>query len=182
MKYKSRNGLIELLRFVFTMYVVVCHMYSVFDIKMRYPVNGWFALEFFFVLSGYLLMASCAKAVRCEVSLREVWKPCSNLIYSKATGMFPVWLVSWCIYFVFFMWSKNIGMAKLVNTAIQALPFLFMLSGLGLSEIFSIPYSWYIPTMLLAFTLLLPVILVYPKTFIYCIAPLIIWENYPSTC
>lgn len=56
---KKRNGLIELFRFIFAMNVVKGHGY--FPIELHYFGPARISVEFFFILSGYLLMRSIAK-------------------------------------------------------------------------------------------------------------------------
>jgi len=60
LKHKSqRNGLIELYRFLFALWVVWYHSY--FILKNQYFNHGYIAVEFFFILSGFYLLKSIEK-------------------------------------------------------------------------------------------------------------------------
>ena len=55
---KKRNGKIDLLRFLFAVIVLIYHSrYVVGDEKSLF-LGGSFAVEFFFLVSGYLMMAN----------------------------------------------------------------------------------------------------------------------------
>lgn len=57
----KRNSLLELYRFLFAMWVVYYHGY--FVIVNRYFNNGYIAVEFFFILSGFFLIKSINKYI-----------------------------------------------------------------------------------------------------------------------
>lgn len=58
-KKPSRNGLIELYRFLFALWVVYYHGFFVF--KNQYFNHGYISVEFFFILSGFYLMGGIKK-------------------------------------------------------------------------------------------------------------------------
>lgn len=55
----SRNGLLELYRFLFSMWVVYYHGFFVF--KNQWFSHGYIAVEFFFILSGFYFIKSMNK-------------------------------------------------------------------------------------------------------------------------
>ena len=58
-KQTRRNGLIELYRFLFAMWVVWYHGFFAF--KNQFFNNGYIAVEFFFILSGFYIIKSIDK-------------------------------------------------------------------------------------------------------------------------
>jgi len=58
---KNKNSLIELMRFLFALWVLYYHSYVPFKSNMF--SDGFLAVEFFFVLSGFYLVRSIDKYV-----------------------------------------------------------------------------------------------------------------------
>ncbi len=58
-KQTTRNGLIELYRFLFAMWVVWYHGFFAF--KNQFFNHGYIAVEFFFILSGFYIIKSIDK-------------------------------------------------------------------------------------------------------------------------
>lgn len=58
----QRNGIIELLRFVFAVTVVMVHTHGLRPESANYPFcGGYIAVEFFLILSGYYTALRFAK-------------------------------------------------------------------------------------------------------------------------
>ena len=75
-----KNNEVELLRFLFASLVVLRHTRVVWSNEPSYPyfVKAAFAVEFFFLLSGYLMMASVEK--------RNMKYPAISRIGSETVG------------------------------------------------------------------------------------------------
>ena len=58
-KTNSRNSLLELYRFLFSIWVVWYHGFFVF--KNQFFNHGYIAVEFFFILSGFYILKSIEK-------------------------------------------------------------------------------------------------------------------------
>lgn len=59
-----RNGEIDFLRFLFSLIILLRHSSNIVG-KEWYPfLGGAFAVEFFFIVSGYLMMASIQKCLQ----------------------------------------------------------------------------------------------------------------------
>ena len=128
-KKDKRNSLIELYRFFFALVVVKSH--SLFPYNGKYFGPGGIAVEFFFIVSGYLFMRSLKKWQDMPLwkglpkMLLSKIKPIaiplglglvSNLLYIWTVGEKGFWgylwyvrvmLVCFAVYFVLARWIKN---------------------------------------------------------------------------
>lgn len=172
---KQRNGMIDMLRVVFTLYVIIAHMKSAYGIDYPYPVNGWYSVEFFFVLSGCLLAASCARAER-----NGNRGPLGGytILWRRIGSMYPIWVTGLLCYIVIYLLQNKLPLTSLPGVVADSYPAFLMLSSLGLPSEVTIPYSWYIPTMLLAMAMLLLWMTRDLKWFNRCAAPLIALSGY----
>ena len=128
-KRDKRNSLIELYRFFFALVVVKSH--TLFPYDGPYIGPGGIAVEFFFIVSGYLFMRSLEKWK--DLPLKESWpkmlvakiKPIaiplaigllSNLVYQGTVGDKSIWgylwyvramLVAFTVYLVLSHFIKN---------------------------------------------------------------------------
>ena len=80
---KKRNSLIELYRFFFAMNVVKYHGY--FPYQGRYISPGHVSVEFFFVLSGFLLRRSIDKYLNLPY-----WKGLLIMLKNTCSSVFYV--------------------------------------------------------------------------------------------
>ena len=76
-KHNSRNGLLELYRFVFALWVMYHHGFFFWP-KSTYFFNGYIAVEFFFILSGFFMI----KAFEKEKD-NSFWKGLWNITWNK---------------------------------------------------------------------------------------------------
>ena len=165
----KRVGEVEFFRFVFAVAIAFFHSSNLLGTRPIFK-NGASAVEFFFLVSGYLLMASVEK-------LRE--KPIDNL--GRETVGFvlgrikPIYLdvvIGYVLGFTFrcistapsagSMWSlfrKSVFEVLLVQRA-----------GLGSNKINAA--IWYVQSMLLCFCILYPLIRKFPRMMKQVILPL----------
>ena len=169
-KNKQRNGTIDLLRLYFTIAVVMAHMISLFfqENSMRMPLrNGHISVEFFFVVSGYLMSTACNKK-RSE-SGQSTGYATYLFFRHKMQTLYPIWLLACFISLLLYFTNHRFSIAEIWKT----LPAFLMISNLGFLDAHNIPWGWYIPTMLLAMAILFPLGYRFRSTFFYWMAPLI---------
>lgn len=112
-KKQGRNGLLELYRFLFALWVVYYHGF--FITKGAYFNHGYISVEFFFILSGFFLISSFKKldAIPTHTALfKLIWSRIKSLgVAFPISLIFVVWymFLDGEISFFGYMWYISIG-------------------------------------------------------------------------
>lgn len=164
---KKYNGLIDILKFIFSGLIVFSHgIFLANDGEKLIFGYGLIGVEFFFVVSGYLLMNTIYSN---RPSLKEY-------IIKRLKGLYAYFIVSFifCFFSWLFLLIYNDHPEKWVLfTYILKAPFeLFFMSSSGISTAGINGTWWYISAMLFAEWLLYPVIRYKEKLYLYYLAPL----------
>lgn len=170
----NRNGTIEIMRFVFSVIIIFFHLNNrlpvVYFEHFTFFRHGKIGVEFFFLVSGYLL----AKAAHRQYSSENLAGSTAGFIYKKFMGIFPYHLIVFfadlIIFYVMGTWK---GIIQALEDFVSILPGLFFLqkSGIKCTEINTI--EWYIPAMLIAMTVLYPLVLKFKNSFTKIACPII---------
>lgn len=181
---KQRNGKIELMRFVFSLCILCFHVGETLWNGQLVVAEGvsFFALgtagvEFFFVVSGFLLAQSLFSQLEKE-KLGNILPP-DNLgdatlqfLWRKLKSVLPYfWLFSGATI-VFLCISRTDELPWLI---IDRLPGLFLLGRTGIMGDTStfLGADWYLSSMFLSMAILYPLCRRYGKTFSRLAAPLV---------
>lgn len=170
MAANKRNGMIDLMRFILTCSVVMIHLITGYlKERIGFLRGGTIAVEFFFVLSGFLLAASADRANKDQPLWQATWKTMKG----KVCGIWPVWIVALGARMVTKIITGNMGLGKIRLMVEESTSGYLMLTQLGLIDNAAIKFSWYIPVMLLCSLALYPVLFRKRKEFTYTLAPLV---------
>ena len=173
----GRNGIIELLRFVCALIVVLFH--TGFLVKGRSLADGplFFtagscAVEFFFVLSGFLMARSIAKKHASGATGGSIGSETFDFVFKKMCRLWPHVLLSCsmilCVNVFVGRMTVQAAMLK-AWTCISELLFVHM-SGFTYGMING--HLWYLSAMLLAMWTLYPLARTKSNLFNFVIAPL----------
>ena len=162
-----RNGVIELYRFIFALMIVFHHARYLgggTDTPLFGNI-GYIGVEFFFLVSGYLLAKSALKPpgetpLGCETG---------KFIYKKITSILPFYLLAVIASLVseFFVEQR---------ATTDKLSGVFDVIFLGMSGIKTYPVvnaSWYLSAMFISMVILYPLARKFRDKFIYILAPIL---------
>lgn len=171
---RQRNGIVECWRLLFTWFVLMLHSAYVSNGADAMFKGGWIGVEFFFLLSGYLMAKQESTLIPAD-GPTTVGRDTLRFILQKIKRLMPYYTFALIINFI--VWSIPFGgfSRRYVGRAISGLlNYIFAYSaGFRNEDFFYLGYSWYISAMVLSMLLLFP-LLRRNRTMFYCVyAPLI---------
>lgn len=166
----KRNGAIDLLKFLFCMMIVIYHGRKFAPNNDVYFGAGYIAVEFFFLVSGYLMTAKAY-----SVSKRENLLPgreTADFILKKFKTLFPPVLFAY-VASVIVQWSIIANPQKFSDRLIYTVwePFMLWMSGVGYNNLQINAQTWYISAMLISMFVLFPIMIKKFELFTRVIAP-----------
>lgn len=157
----KRNGKIELLRFVFSVILVMYH----FDLKInKFPFAKFYpssTTDFFFLLSGFLMAKSASKITNSDEKMGD---RTATYIWKRILGFVPCYILSYILIFVMYCIDKNIhGLRNIIATAIQAIPDLLLMKEFGwFNDLLNINVpSWFLSSSTIAMAVIYPLCIKY---------------------
>lgn len=162
----SRNGSIDLMKFVFTLVIMLFHTNKLFG-------GGYIAVDFFFVVSGYLMAVSMEKRMsRQGQALVPLGHDTASFLLHKAGGIFPYYVVVFALTFILSTVMDNKGWQEAAVLLFRSPYNLFMLEMAGNYDMgHRIQATWYISAMLLAMLVIYPLRKKKTNFFDYVVAP-----------
>jgi hypothetical protein len=168
-EYRQGNS-IYIWRIVFTVLIMVMHFNNVYSKIYENPhiTGGWYiAVEFFFIVSGYLLMARAEVKGKEESALRYTAGRYIKLYPEYLFALLLPWLLNICIG----ARGKKESLLMLMDNWEE----LFMLQCTGLNRFpFMSNVTWYISVMLIAGFLIYHCVTCYRETYVKFILPILL--------
>lgn len=156
-----RVGEIDVLRFIFSMIVLLRHgEYVVGSLKSTLFPGGAFAVEFFFLVSGYLMMASIEKAAQTEerISLRTIGRETRGFLSRKIGSFYPELLISLVIGGILLTISQNWSLWQGLKLFRASAPEALLIERFGFNTTRLNPADWYLSTMVICMAILYPLV------------------------
>ncbi len=151
MKKGVRMGSIDFLRFLLSIAVLLFHGRNIIETKEAIFTRGYFAVEFFFIISGYFLAMSALRSKR----------PAADYMKRKYKSLFDYHAIFFVIAFVCMCVLKSLSASEVFQSAIRSIPELLLLpvaSGFSFELICINNVSWYIAYLLVGSMLLYPIV------------------------
>ena len=167
-KTKSRrNGRIEILRFVFAFIVLLHHSRYLLGDDNCYFLGGSLGVEFFFIVSGFLMMNTVDRIVSSKnyntIPVdRNLANETASFIKKKIQAVLPQFPIAWFIGLIFVI---IIGQMSIVEAFEEFKEDFWELSLLKMTGIYDGGLDgvmWYISSMLICMTILYPLLRKFP--------------------
>lgn len=165
----ARNGKIEFMRFVMAVMVVLRHS-ATLESGSKLFLHGSLAVEFFFLVSGYLMAASCAKK---QEPPTDIGGETVQFLLKKIAAFFPTLVISQIVFLAMkFITAPTLRISQKIQLVLNAISSSFLLDMTGYSINWEARVCWYLSAMVIAMFLLYPICRTKYRTFTHIIAPL----------
>ena len=165
----QKVGEIELFRAIFSVIILLRHSEYLTGRAFVF-IGGSFAVEFFFIVSGYLMMNSLER--KRDVPIENLAQETLQFVRKKALAIYPEIVLSFVIGFLVKCVSVSLSsgqIAELFSGSFFEL-ILVQRTGVGTNSVNSV--VWYIQSMLLCMIILYPLIRKYPEMMTRIVLPL----------
>ena len=169
MKESNYNYFIDFLKFIFSIVIVIYHAWVfAYDYNSALFKAGYLAVDFYFIVTGYLMMNSIQKDKNSEssIGIKTI-----KFLYKKIKNIFPYILFAFVIGSI--LLYKDTGLTISVLTRNNYISEILQIGVLGLGFPIN-SATWYISSMLLSLMFLYPLALKYKDNYSTLIAPILL--------
>lgn len=169
---KQRKQMIDLMRIVFSIVIFCNHLNHIaqasesINIIMRFEYLG---VEFFFIVSGYLMASSALKYNRMNAGNATL-----RFCLRKWIIILPYYLVAWLIGFIVAHYAPPYSFQQIFKDLLLSVPAILQLGIAGFPAYQVLGPTWYISAMLFSMLVLFPMLLLWKDNFSFIIAPIVI--------
>ena len=168
MIYKH-NGIISFWKFAFCLMIIALHL-GFYSHGEKYIFSaGSIAVDFFFIVSGYLLVKKTINYKFVKNDKIECFT--KEFIIKRIKSFLPYLFFMWIFAIPFMIFIKKYNFTYLLNCVFNIL--YFPINNIAIDNILGI--SWYIVSLIIVNFLFFPILLKYNKKFIILFSPLIIY-------
>lgn len=180
---KQHNVTIDFLRFLFSVIVVLHHSRYVLGDDNCYFLGGSLAVEFFFFVSGYLLLVGADKAGRKNgAGTNGIGSETLYFILHKIRSFLPEFLIAWWIGFVLIGVVRQYGVLDYLKAFGNDLWELTLVKMSGLFTHGIDGAMWYLSAMLFGMALLYPLLRTKRDLMTHLVCPLLALFLYGYLC
>lgn len=173
---KQRNGKIDLLRFLFSLTVIFYHLNV--DLSARklrigdftFFSEGRIAVEFFFLVTGYLTAAKIYKMRNSANKVPSLGESTWDFMRKKIATILPYHFIAIALIIILYC---SMNQQNVFRYMIKSLPSIFLLQMSGLPGSNVIGNEWYLSSMLIALLILYPICLRFYDAFTRIVAPIV---------
>lgn len=180
---KQHNVTIDFLRFLFSVIVVLHHSRYVLGDDNCYFLGGSLAVEFFFFVSGYLLLVGADKAGRKNgAGTNGIGAETLQFILHKIRSFLPEFLIAWWIGFILIGVVRQYGVLDYLKAFGNDFWELTLVKMSGLFTHGIDGAMWYLSAMLLGMALLYPLLRTKRDLMTHLVCPLLALFLYGYLC
>lgn len=180
---KQHNVTIDFLRFLFSVIVVLHHSRYVLGDDNCYFLGGSLAVEFFFFVSGYLLLVGADKAGRKKCAgTNGIGAETLHFILHKIRSFLPEFLIAWWIGFVLIGVVRQYGVLDYLKAFGNDFWELTLVKMSGLFTHGIDGAMWYLSAMLLGMAFLYPLLRMKRDLMTHLVCPLLALFLYGYLC
>lgn len=174
---KMKNGKIEFLRFALCFIIMLYHIGEttigldyVITGNLTFFANGYFGVEFFFVVSGYLMASAAFKNQNNSLTLgRETF----SFMYKKLMAILPYHILVFTVTYIGVCIINDLTVSESFMKLFDNIPNILLVQKSGLPNSAVLGVEWYISDMLTAMLVLYPICRKYYDKFSKIVAPII---------
>lgn len=165
---EQHNGTISLWKFIYCLMIIALHVgaLDIFKTENIRFSGGSIGVEYFFIVSGFLLGKKALK----KVKLNDLGIETRDYILRKLKTLIPMTLIVFIFSFIFFNSVNNYAMHDKVNFIWDIL----LLRNSGISYRTLIYVGWFTTVLVFSSLILYPLVLKYKNKFVYIIGPIIV--------
>ena len=168
---RRRNQTIDALRFLFAVIIVIHHSRSLVGDDNCLFLGGSLAVEFYFLVSGYLMMASVFRKNQQGLS-GSLAGETFGFLKRKLKSFYPEVMVAWVIAFLFTCSTRGESLKEVAKQFFNSFSESLLMFSFGLSTGNVNPATWYLSSMLIFMVILYPLLRKYPAVMKYLVMPL----------
>ena len=167
---KNRNGKIDFYKFLFAIVVMLYHFSCSTKYDQEFFTKGYIAVEFFFIVSGFLYAKSLSKF---NNQNNSIVKDSIKYVINKYKSFFPYHIFASVITLIYTSVYYDWGLISIAENIVNNIPNLLLFHMTGISNMEFVMHEWYISAMLIVMFILTPIIMKDHEKFIHYIAPII---------
>ena len=107
----KRNGTIDFWKFIFSLWIVLNHI-TVYKGYLSMAIGGSVCVEFFFLVSGYLMANSMERTRATDI---ELGKRTASFLFKKIKHIYPYFLFTWIFSFIVTHWVNHTPEAEILE-------------------------------------------------------------------
>lgn len=170
----NRNTIIDFAKLVYAFPIMLVHSNHLMQQEYHWTlatvmVSGYVAVEFFFIISGYLMAQSIQKTGPAEAG--RLGSDTVRFVLRKFQIIFPYYLLIFILNFIILHLIHMSSLRQTMKDLVYSLPAFFRINITGMFSYDPIGPAWYISAMLLVMLLLYPLARSHANMFNCAIAP-----------
>lgn len=165
MNKAERNGKIDFYKFIMSLVVITYHFGNAVNYDGEWFRKGYIAVEFFFIVSGFLFAKSLSKYSKIENE--RIIGSSLSFMGKKYVGFLPYHIFTCVATFIVLIINQKWS----ITDIIIGLPDLLLIGMGGVHHISELGHEWYLSAMLIVMLILTPVMMKYKDVYSRYIAP-----------